>query len=93
MSDAGGDTSMLFTALGVIALGIAMMTFFVPLVTRAVRERQARSPEIKSPLDGLILSPIYAWIVRFLGLIAFLGGAAVLWIVLTGHLPFGLGDQ
>ncbi|HJW40365.1 MAG TPA: hypothetical protein VJ476_03945 [Rhizomicrobium sp.] len=92
MNDTVNDPKMFFYSLMGIAIGIGLMFFYQRLARQTVEMRRAKSPNGKAALEGLLLSPIYNWFVRFLGLIAFLGGTASLCIVLTGHLPFGLGD-
>jgi hypothetical protein len=71
-----------------LAAGVLLTFFYRQWMEFALGKARVGSPNGKAPLEGLLLSPVYVWIMRFVGVACLVMGVAALWIYFTGKVPF-----
>jgi hypothetical protein len=71
-----------------LAAGVLFTFFYRTWMEFALGKARSGSPNGKAPLEGLLLSPVYVWIMRFVGVISLAMGVSAFWIYFTGRVPF-----
>ena len=71
-----------------LAAGVLLTFFYRQWMEFALGKARIGSPNGKAPLEGLLLSPVYVWIMRFVGVVSLVVGVAAFWIYFTGKVPF-----
>jgi hypothetical protein len=71
-----------------LAAGVLLTFFYRQWMEFALGRARIGSPNGKAPLEGLLLSPVYVWIMRFVGVVSLVLGVAAFWIYFTGKVPF-----
>jgi len=78
------DSSVFYDSLFFVAAGVFLTFLYIPWTRWSIGFFHKNNPEMRAKLEKRMLSPLYIWLMRIVGVVALLFGGVGAWVT-SGH--------